>query len=48
MHYWWEGAVEELTQGNFPVRTIEGSTLRISKKNLPKTTHIFVLSWGED
>jgi len=48
MHYWWEGAVEEFTQGNFPVRTIEGSTLRITKKNLPKTTHIFVLGWDED
>jgi len=48
MHYWWEGAVEEFTQGNLPVRTIEGSTLRITKKDLPKTTHIFVLGWGED
>ncbi len=48
MHYWWEGAVEEFTQGKFPVRTIEGSTLRIAKKDLPKTTHIFVLGWGDD
>jgi len=48
MHYWWEGAVEEFTQGNIPVRTFEGSTLRITKKNLPKTTQIFVLGWGED
>ncbi|MCH6546180.1 MAG: MBL fold metallo-hydrolase [Deltaproteobacteria bacterium] len=48
MHYWWEGAVEEFTQGNLPVRTIKGSTFRIAKKDLPKTTHIFVLGWGED
>ncbi len=48
MHYWWEGAVEDFTRGKFPVRTFAGSTLRISKKGLPKSTHIYVLGWGED
>lgn len=48
MHFWWEGAVEEFNQGIFPVKTVGGSIVRISKNNLPKSTEVYVLGWAED
>jgi L-ascorbate metabolism protein UlaG (beta-lactamase superfamily) len=45
-HYWWDGAVEEYTQGHPRVRKINGRVLRISKKELPQPTEIVVLSWN--
>ncbi|MCZ6624623.1 MAG: MBL fold metallo-hydrolase [Deltaproteobacteria bacterium] len=46
MHYSWESAVEEYTQGNPRVRKINGPILKISKKGLPQPTKVVVLSWN--
>jgi L-ascorbate metabolism protein UlaG (beta-lactamase superfamily) len=43
-HYWWDGAVEEYTQGHPRVRRIDGRVLTISKSQLPQPTEIVVLS----
>lgn len=45
-HYWWEAAVEEYTRDNPRVRRINGSVLKISKKELPEPTEVVVLSWN--
>lgn len=45
-HYWWEGPVEEYTQGYPRVRKINGRVLKISKQELPQPTEIVVLSWN--
>ena len=45
-HYWWDGAVEEYTQGNPRVRKINGRVLKISKPELPHPTEVVVLSWN--
>jgi L-ascorbate metabolism protein UlaG (beta-lactamase superfamily) len=44
-HYWWDGAVQEFTQGLTRVRNLNSPVLRISKEELPKPTEIVVMSW---
>jgi L-ascorbate metabolism protein UlaG (beta-lactamase superfamily) len=47
MHYWWEAAVSEFTQGMSRVKALNSSVLRISKPELPKQTEVVVLSYGQ-
>jgi L-ascorbate metabolism protein UlaG (beta-lactamase superfamily) len=47
MHYWWEAAVTEFTQGMPRVRTTNSPVLRISKPELPQQTEIVVLSFAQ-
>jgi len=44
-HYWWDGAVEQFTQGLTRVRHLNSSLLRISKPELPPPTEIVVMTW---
>lgn len=46
-HYWWEGAVEQFTQGLSRVRHLNSSTLKISKGELPPPTEIVVMTWDQ-
>jgi L-ascorbate metabolism protein UlaG (beta-lactamase superfamily) len=47
MHYWWEAAVTEFTQGMPRVKTTNSPVLRISKPELPQQTEIVVLSFAQ-
>lgn len=47
MHFWWEGAVEAYNEGTLPMKMINGPTLKIAKQDLPKSTQVVVLTWGE-
>jgi L-ascorbate metabolism protein UlaG (beta-lactamase superfamily) len=47
MHYWWEAAVSEFTQGVPRVKTTSGPMLRIAKPELPQQTEIVVLSFAQ-
>jgi L-ascorbate metabolism protein UlaG (beta-lactamase superfamily) len=46
MHYWWEAAVSEFTQGMPRVKTVNSPVLKISKPELPQQTEIFILPYG--
>jgi L-ascorbate metabolism protein UlaG (beta-lactamase superfamily) len=45
-HYWWEGAVEQFTQGLSRVRQLNSPILRISKPELPQPTEIVIMNWN--
>ena len=47
MHYWWDGAVQEYTQGVERVKMLNTRALRISKTELPPPTEVVVLPWGQ-
>jgi L-ascorbate metabolism protein UlaG (beta-lactamase superfamily) len=46
-HYWWDGAVEQFTQGLSRVRHLNSSLLKISKPELPTPTEIVVMTWDQ-
>ena len=46
MHFWWDGAVQEYTQGAERVKMLNTPVLKISKPELPQPTEIVVLPWG--
>jgi L-ascorbate metabolism protein UlaG (beta-lactamase superfamily) len=47
MHFWWEQAVQEYTQGLSRVKLMSAPLLRISKPELPQPTEIIVLPWEQ-
>ena len=47
MHFWWEQAVHEYTQGTARVKMLKGSMLKISKAELPQPIETIVLPWGQ-
>ena len=47
MHYWWEAAVTDFTQGWPRVRMMNSPMLKISKAELPQPTEIVVLPFGQ-
>jgi L-ascorbate metabolism protein UlaG (beta-lactamase superfamily) len=47
MHFWWEQAVQEYTQGVTRVKMMNTPVLKISKAELPTPTEIIVLPWGQ-
>jgi L-ascorbate metabolism protein UlaG (beta-lactamase superfamily) len=47
MHFWWEQAVQEYTQGLSRVKMMSTPMLQISKPELPQPTDIVVLPWGQ-
>ena len=47
MHFWWEQAVQEYTQGSTRVKMMNTPVLKISKAELPTPTEIVVLPWGQ-
>jgi L-ascorbate metabolism protein UlaG (beta-lactamase superfamily) len=47
MHFWWEQAVQEYTQGSTRVKMMNAPVLKISKAELPTPTEIVVLPWGQ-
>jgi L-ascorbate metabolism protein UlaG (beta-lactamase superfamily) len=46
MHFWWEGAVQEYTQGETRVKMLNAPMLKIAKPELPQPTEIVVLPWN--
>jgi L-ascorbate metabolism protein UlaG (beta-lactamase superfamily) len=46
MHFWWEQAVQEYTQGTARVKVLKGPTLIISKAELPQPIATIVMPWG--
>jgi L-ascorbate metabolism protein UlaG (beta-lactamase superfamily) len=47
MHFWWEQAVQEYTQGLTRVKMMNAPLLKISKPELPQPTETIVLPWGQ-
>ena len=47
MHFWWEQAVQEYTQGLTRVKLMNTPVLKVSKADLPQPTDIVVLPWGQ-
>ena len=47
MHFWWEQAVQEYTQGLTRVKVMNTPVLRISKPELPQPIETVVLPWGQ-
>ena len=47
MHFWWEQAVQEYTQGLPRVKMMSAPVFKISKPELPQPTDIVVLPWGQ-
>jgi L-ascorbate metabolism protein UlaG (beta-lactamase superfamily) len=45
MHFWWEGAVREYTQGETRVKVLNTPVLKVSKSELPPPTEIVVMPW---
>lgn len=45
MHFWWEQAVQEYTQGNGRVRMLNNPVLKISKGELPQPIETVVMPW---
>jgi hypothetical protein len=46
MHFWWEGAVREYTQGETRVKMLSTPVLKVAKSELPPPTEIVVLPWN--
>jgi L-ascorbate metabolism protein UlaG (beta-lactamase superfamily) len=46
MHFSWEGAVREYTQGESRIRMLNTPVLNVSKAELPPPTEIVVLPWN--
>jgi len=47
MHFWWEQAVQEFVQGMPKVKMLNTPVLKISKSELPNSTEVFVMPWGQ-
>src|SRR5262245_45349659 len=47
MHFWWEQAVQEYTQGSERVKTLSTPVLKISKAELPQPIQTVVMPWGQ-
>jgi L-ascorbate metabolism protein UlaG (beta-lactamase superfamily) len=47
MHFWWEQAVREYTQGLTRVKMLTTPVLNISKAELPQPIETIVLPWGQ-
>jgi L-ascorbate metabolism protein UlaG (beta-lactamase superfamily) len=47
MHFWWEQAVQEYTQGLTRVKMMNSPLLKISKPELPQPIETVVLPWGQ-
>jgi L-ascorbate metabolism protein UlaG (beta-lactamase superfamily) len=47
MHFWWEQAVTEYTQGLTRVKTLNTPALKISKPELPQPIETIVMPWGQ-
>lgn len=47
MHFWWEQAVQEYTQGLERVKILNTPMLRISKAELPQPIQTIVMPWGQ-
>lgn len=47
MHFWWEQAVQEFVQGMPKVKMLNTSVLKIAKSELPNSTEVFVMPWGQ-
>jgi L-ascorbate metabolism protein UlaG (beta-lactamase superfamily) len=47
MHFWWEQAVQEYTQGNERVKMLNTPMLKISKPELPQPIQTIVMPWGQ-
>jgi L-ascorbate metabolism protein UlaG (beta-lactamase superfamily) len=45
-HFWWEGAVQQYTQGLTRVRMMQSPVLKISKPELPQPVETVVLPWA--
>jgi L-ascorbate metabolism protein UlaG (beta-lactamase superfamily) len=44
-HYWWEGGADRFAAAFAKVRRTHSAVLRITKRELPPPTEIFVMSW---
>ena len=47
MHFWWEAAVTEFTQGLPRVKVMSSPMLKISKSEMPQQPEIFILPFGQ-
>jgi L-ascorbate metabolism protein UlaG (beta-lactamase superfamily) len=47
MHFWWEQAVQEYTQGNERVKLLNTPLLKISKPELPQPIQTIVMPWAQ-
>jgi L-ascorbate metabolism protein UlaG (beta-lactamase superfamily) len=47
MHFWWEQAVQQYTQGMTRVKMLNTPVLKISKPELPQPIETVVLPWGQ-
>jgi L-ascorbate metabolism protein UlaG (beta-lactamase superfamily) len=47
MHFWWEQAVQEFVQGMPKVKMLNTPVLKIAKSELPNSTEVFVMPWGQ-
>ena len=47
MHFWWEQAVQEYTQGVERVKMFNSPALKISEPQLPQPTQTIVMPWGQ-
>ncbi|HLN87483.1 MAG TPA: MBL fold metallo-hydrolase [Candidatus Limnocylindrales bacterium] len=47
MHFWWEEAVREYTQGLTRVKMLSAPVLKISKAELPQPIETVVMPWGQ-
>lgn len=46
MHFWWEQAVREYTEGSTRVKLLSAPVLKISKPELPLPIETLVMPWG--
>jgi L-ascorbate metabolism protein UlaG (beta-lactamase superfamily) len=47
MHFWWEQAVQEYTQGLTRIKMLKNPLLKISKAELPQPIETIVMPWGD-
>jgi len=47
MHFWWEQAVQEFVQGMPKVKMLTTPLFKIAKSDLPTTTEVVVMPWGQ-
>ena len=47
MHYWWDNATDDYTQGMARVKTLNTPAFKIAKPGLPQPTEVVVLAWGQ-
>ena len=47
MHFWWDQAVQEYTQGSTRVKMLNTPVLKISKPELPLPIETIVMPWGQ-